>query len=248
MKNLFTTLFVLTSLITAYSQDTLHVPADYSTIQVAIDAATNADIVLVADGTYLENINYKGKAITVASHYLIDGDTTHINNTIIDGSQPVNPDSASVVLFVSGEDTTSILTGFTITGGSGTYNAQWQGRDGGGIFCFNSGCKIVKNQIMNNSVDGVYASGGGISTSYEHSTVYIILRGNIITSNTVTATTDIAIGGGIDVYCNGEITDNIISYNECHSNAYQALGGGLDCYYSGTVPPEIIIKKQYHLA
>ena len=33
--------------------DTLYVPADHSTIQAAIDAATNGDIVLVADGTIL---------------------------------------------------------------------------------------------------------------------------------------------------------------------------------------------------
>jgi len=244
MKNLFTALFFLTFLITAYSQDTLHVRDDYPTIQAAIDAANNGDIVLVAEDTYYENINFKGKAITVASHFLIDSNSTHIDNTIIDGSQPVNPDSGSVVVFVSGEDTTSILCGFTITGGSGTYDAQEQGRNGGGIFCFNSGCKIVKNQIMNNSVDGVYASGGGISTWYEHSTAYIILRGNLITHNTITASTDIAWGGGVDIYCNGEIVDNIISYNQCFSNDWNAFGGGINCYYSGTAPfPQVLIKN-----
>ncbi len=74
----------------SYFQDTLHVPADYTTIQAAIDAALNGDIVLVAEDTYYENINFKGKAITVASHFLIDGDKTHIENTIIDGSQPTS--------------------------------------------------------------------------------------------------------------------------------------------------------------
>jgi len=38
-----------------------------------------------------------GKAITVASHYFIDPDSSNINNTVIDGSQPANPDSAAVV-------------------------------------------------------------------------------------------------------------------------------------------------------
>ena len=49
----------------------LHVPGEYSTIQSAIDAAEDGDIVLVADGTYTgsgnRDISYKGKAITVMS-------------------------------------------------------------------------------------------------------------------------------------------------------------------------------------
>ena len=113
----------------------------------AIDAATNEDIVLVADGTYYENINYKGKAITVASHFFIDGDETHIENTIIDGSQPIDPDSASVVYFISGEDTTSVLCGFTITGGTGTYIATYNDVSGGGIILWPSGGKICNNII-----------------------------------------------------------------------------------------------------
>src|ERR1700692_4766100 len=46
---------------------TIHVPIDQPTIQTAIDAASNGDTVLVADGTYKENADFKGKAITVTS-------------------------------------------------------------------------------------------------------------------------------------------------------------------------------------
>jgi len=193
MKNL-SLLFFLFIFATnpAYSQNTIHIPADYLTIQEGINAAQDGDTVLVADSTYFENINFKGKAITVASHFLVDGDSTHIDNTIIDGSQPTNPDSASVVLFVSGEDTTSILCGFYITGGSGTYDAQYQGRQGGGIFCFNSGCKILNNKIVNNTANGIFGSGGGFATWPLNDPSYVILRENQITHNTITASTDIA--------------------------------------------------------
>ena len=90
------------------------------TIQNAIDVANNVDIILVDEGTYYENINFKGKAITVASKFILDQDTSHISRTIINGSQPSNPNNASVVTFNSGEDTTSVICGFTITGGKGT--------------------------------------------------------------------------------------------------------------------------------
>ena len=135
------------SLLLAHS---IRVPQDQPGIQAGINAATNGDTVLVADGTYYENINFKGKAITVASYFLMDGDTTHINNTIIDGSQPSHADSGSVVYFVSGEDTSSVLCGFTITNGSGTMYVAYSARVGGGIFCDNSGCTLLSNKIINN--------------------------------------------------------------------------------------------------
>src|SRR5947209_17851598 len=47
---------------------TINVPAGQPTIQAAINAASNGDTVLVAPGTYYENINFMGKAITVTSY------------------------------------------------------------------------------------------------------------------------------------------------------------------------------------
>ena len=119
----------------------IHVPADQPTVQAGIDAAIDGDTVLVSDGTYLENIDFSGKAITVASYLIMDSDTNHINNTILDGSDSADPDYGSVVTFMNGEDTTSILCGFTITGGTGNHFINT--RLGGGIACFNSGAKIV---------------------------------------------------------------------------------------------------------
>ena len=87
----------------------------YSKIQDAIDAAQKADTVLVHDGTYVENINFKGKAITVRSE-------SGAEYTVIDGNR-----SGSVVVFDSNEGAGSVLDGFSLIKGKAAY--------GGGIGC-----------------------------------------------------------------------------------------------------------------
>ena len=68
----------------------------------------------------------------------------------------------------SGEDSTSVLNGFTITGGTGTrvdtHGFGFQ-RTGGGVAIGFCGGKIVNNHITGNSLTatGIEASGGGIS-------------------------------------------------------------------------------------
>ena len=70
--------FLLFLFITRSLADIINVPDDALSIQDGINLAVDGDTVLVADSTYYENVNFKGKAIIVASHFLIDQDTSHI--------------------------------------------------------------------------------------------------------------------------------------------------------------------------
>ena len=221
-------LFIFCSF-TIQPQVTINIPGDYPTIQQGVDAASNGDLVLVADGTYIENINFKGKAITVASHFIQDGNRAHIDSTIIDGSDPSHPDTGSVVFFVSGEDTNSVLCGFTITGGSGTINSSLNNRIGAGVLAFFSGAKICHNIITLNTIDNSntynLCLGGGI---FAVQSPNLIISNNIISDNLIENYR--AVGGGISIYQTGptwvisnEIINNVI---DCTIGS----GGGIDIW------------------
>ena len=94
----------------------LRVPADFSTIQRAIDRARDGDVVLVAPGRYRESIDFRGKAIEVLA---FEG----AGRTSLGFGGPA-------VKFANGEGSDSVLSGFTITGGLSSYDSP-----GGGISC-----------------------------------------------------------------------------------------------------------------
>jgi hypothetical protein len=217
----------------------INVPGDQPTIQAGIDATANGDTVLVADNTYYENINFNGKAITVASYFIMDDNTGHISNTIIDGSLPSHPDSGSVVTFNSGEDTTSVLCGFTITGGTGTVDAT-PGRFGGGILCNNSGAKIRNCIIENNTLDynAGFVFGGGVSAIPPGNLNWVVLDNNTIRFNEISG--NLSGGGGVFVIGHTRIRDNIITDNTATASE-PPWGGGV--YLSTAAGPYLKFNR-----
>jgi hypothetical protein len=264
MKTIITLSVILIGACTIHAQ-LINIPGDYSTIQAGIDAASDGDTVLVTEDTYLENIQFRGKAITVASHFILDGDTSHISKTIIDGSQPADQDSASVVTFGDGEDSTSVLCGFTITGGKGTFyfNALtgWIRSGGGIIITEGSGGKIEHNIIRDNHLEYPYLiMGGGISvllgvvgdTNFVRS---VIIQDNVIRNNSITSSLNqpASSGGGIKIAVGNELKygriilqNNVISHNEVintHAKG-RSIGGGMNFGMLLPTPPgEYIVRN-----
>ena len=212
----------------------IHVPQDHATIQGAIDATVDHDTVLVAPGEYFENINFHGRNIVVCSNFATSNDPSDVISTIINGSTPVHADTGSCVLIVSGEDSTTVLQGFTITGGTGTrwedeHNLNHWYTEGGGILIQYSSPTIKDNiiswNVAINASAGITSAGGGAIRSGD-SNPHIL--NNIISNNKG------RYGGGIVMNFSGaQIKNNLIIGN---SGGEDFGGGGLWLLANGDKP------------
>jgi len=195
-------------------------------IQAAIDAAVDGDVVSVAAGTFVGEIDFDGKAITV----LGSGPDSVLLGT---GSGPVVP-------FASGETPASVLDSFTVTGGVA--------ERGGGIYVNAASPTIQRNRVVANRAhrqgSGVYLGVAGA-----------VLRNNLVADNTTVTflagdAHGVEIHGGAPLLLNNTIVDgdsngvilrassaavlrnNVIAYNgsqtfgEAHARGICDFSGG----------------------
>jgi len=219
---------------------TIHlVPVDFSTIQDAINGAADLDTIVVLSGTYQENIDFLGKAITVRSQM-------GASMTTIDGGQ-----AGSVVTFSNGEGPDSVLDGFSIVNGTGTVG-PWSYLQGGGIYCSSSSPLIRNNTILDNTA----TTGGGIycndsspeiscntirnNAAYKGGGIYAAdLSSPFLLNNMIVNNDASSHGGGICCWNQGNavITNNTFSGNSCLKE-----GGGIYAVrYSSVVVANTIL-------
>ncbi len=195
MKTMLLTIIVLISL-GSVSASVINVPIDASTIQAGIDAAVDGDTVLVSAGTYLENINYNSKSISVIS-------TDGPDSTIIDGDE-----NGAVVLMLNDIDDTALLEGFTITNGSGwLYNHSVY--IGAGISIRYNCSPTLRNLIVtDNHTTGADDAGGGIAIGGNSNP---LIENVVISNNTSDWGGGISIVGSHPTLKNVEFFGNIAS-------------------------------------
>ena len=127
---------------------------NFISIQNAIAAATNGDIILVHPGVYVENVDFIGKSLTVCSLEVLEGDRTYVQSTIIDGNR-----ASPCVSFISG-NLEATLRGFTLRNGLGSFMYDDIEAWGGGIFMSQTGRVNLTNCDI---TDNLAALGAGIS-------------------------------------------------------------------------------------
>ncbi len=172
----------------------LHVPSEFATIQIALDVAIDGDSILVAPGTYVENITIDHKAIALV------GTGGREVTTIVGDSAGI-----PVVSIISNWDIPTVLEGFAITnpaGGCGFYghydkttirNCEFYSCAssglGGGLQFYHTKSLIEDNIIRGNSA----AQGGGIGAD---TPVHPRIAGNLIYDNSSDVGAGIMLDGG----------------------------------------------------
>ncbi len=191
----------------------IKVPEDYSTIQTAINNASNGQEIHVAPGVYLnEAINFKGKEIKVIADQ--GPAVTSINYWYTGGY---------AVTFSSNEDRNSVLQGFTINTGT----------SGVGIYCKGSSPTITGN-ILNGSSGGIgiYSEDGQPLITSNTATNFsdgILIRnynqglGAEVAYNTVQGSSVMGIGIDGPGARSESIHHNLIAGNQWHGMSFGSL-------------------------
>jgi uncharacterized protein YfaP (DUF2135 family) len=194
------------------------VPGRFASIQEAIGAASSGQVIVVCQGTYREDLDFLGKALTILGR---DGP----QQTILRGTG-LGP----AVRFHRGEGADSVLAGLTIT----------QGR--GGISCDHASPTLSNCIVTGNETDG---AGGGIQGRHASPLITgCVFSGNSAregggmafeSSNPLVRQTVIAgnrarRGGGIFLDSSGARMEGAI----IRANRAQETGGGIQCGGSHT--------------
>jgi len=202
----------------------IHVPGQAATIKAGVSAANEGDTVMVGAGTYVgfgnRDVDFGGKAIVIRS---MKGATLTILNCQGAFLSPHRGFHAH-----QGEDSKSVIEGFTIINGYAPFNAPGGQSIGGGILCQGGSSPTIIDCV----IYGNYAAGAGGGLGCVDGSSPTVIRCTFVDNSAIGdgSIYFVGYGGGIRCHTSSPIfRDCIIASN--HANA----GGGLSCNNSHPV-------------
>ena len=215
----------------------------YEHIRHAINEANPGDEIVLSEGVYHENVNFSGNNITLSS--IDPSNPAIVSGTVLAG----NTDGGGpVVTFASGENTSCVLTGFTITGREAAIYCSGASPVISGCRTENNGSSaielrdgsnpaIINCQIIANAGAGIemQAKPSGRTILYNRPEISnCVIAGNIqhgisggipiITNCTIVANAGFGISSS-----NATVTNSIIYYN--NAGAVQIEGNSATVSY-----------------
>ncbi len=139
----------------------------FGSVRDGIGDASAGDTVVLDDGTYHEHgITLPSLAFTLGSRYVLDGDTAHVRACVIDGDS-TSDDTASVLVLTGANDTSTHITGLTLTRGNGSLLdngwATYYPRMGGAVACTSATAGMTFDHVrfLRNAADAAGAVFNG---------------------------------------------------------------------------------------
>jgi len=189
----------------------------YSTIQAAIDASSNGDVIKLKNGIYstvnnyssLKQVVYLNKSISLLGGYDDNFSEPPDPDTNVSN---INPQGNGRGVYIT-DNSKPIIDGVHISEGDASgLGGNFLGQDcGGGIYIYDAESLIKNSQIYSNTA----WNGGGI---YVRTGTTTLIQDNIFSNNVLLR------GGGVNV-ANRGLT--VISKSKVHDNVAGYKGGGL---------------------
>ncbi|MCK5271724.1 MAG: hypothetical protein KAJ52_04070 [Sedimentisphaerales bacterium] len=200
----------------------------YVTLQSVMDATSEGGVIVVPQGIYRENIDFKGKNLVVVS-------TDPCNPIVVANTVILGDGFGPVVTFSGAESSACRLSGFTITGGHAfDITVRGGGICGNGTIAAISHC-VIEDNLCDSTGGGVHGYNGTIS--------HCVIRNN----------TSRVSGGAIAGSSMGEMFNCIISDNiadgqggpgvDSASALHSYDGDIVNCTIAGNIGPGDIIVQ-----